>query len=269
MPPVTGEERLDERDRAKNRRNLVVGGAAAALVLAGSGLAVVAGAGKQDAEDQRDQAAGQVVSLAQQIQAECRAGRLRGPICENAARAKNDPVPGPQDEPVTPEPPTAEAVAAAVASYLTANPPPAGPGPTRAQITAAVTAELLANPPPAGRPPTETEIASAVADYLAANPPPSGEPGRPPTSGEIAAAVAAYLEENPPERGPQGEPGDAGAPGAPGVGVADVAGPARNGDGVCQVVFVLTDGSRRPITVPDEFCGPTPTPPTSEPEGTS
>lgn len=264
-PTLSGDELLAATDRRKNRRNAAIGAAAALLVLSGGGLIARAGGDAQDAEAERDSAAGQVVSLSDQILAECRTGELTGPICPNAARAKADPVPDAR----TPEPPSTDAIAAAVAGYLESNPPPAGPGPTREQITAAVVAELAANPPEPGRPPTDGEIAAAVARFLESNPPPAGDPGRPPTTGEIAAAVAAYLQENPPPRGPKGDAGTNGtdgADGAQGVGVTDVSGPGRNPSGSCVVTFTLTDpatGATRTdsIPVPDSFCG---SPPTTE-----
>lgn len=211
---------LDAQDRRKGRRNVTVAAAAAALILLIGGLAINssrdstdARQGEQVAAAQRDKAAGQVVSLAAQIQAECAARRLTGPICDSAARAKADPVPG---APEVPRPST-EAVSAAVAEWLTAHPPPAGPGPSTSQIAAAVTGYLVANPPTPGRPPTEGEIAAAVAGYLALNPPAPGEPGAQgevgpgPSPEQIAAAVAAYLTENPPPPGPKGDKGDPGA----------------------------------------------------------
>lgn len=94
--PIGGEALLAARDRVKNRRNIAAGTIAALLVIAVAWGAVAAGSGKEDAEAQRDSAVGQVVSLADQIQDECAAGRLAGPICSDAARAKADPVPGPR-----------------------------------------------------------------------------------------------------------------------------------------------------------------------------
>lgn len=282
-----GEALQDARDRAKNRRNLAVGAVAAILVLTGTGLAINAGTGKQDAEQQRDSVAqqrdgavAQINTLSDQILAECASGRLTGPICPQAAAAKAEPVPGPL--------PTAAELAAAVSTYLRDNPPPAGRAPTPSEVTAAVAAYLQDNPPQPGRAPTMAEVAAAVQTYYTANPPPAGEPGAPgvagpgPTTTEIAAAVAAYLKDNPPAAGPKGDtggPGPAGptgpagaagpagpagadgATGPPGVGVATVTGPERGDTGRCIIVFTLTNGDQRPVTVPEEFCGTPPAAP--------
>lgn len=269
-PTGDGQTLLARQDKAKGRRNVIVGTAAVILVLIGTLIGVLTAGTKQDAEQQRDSAtaerdgaAAQVVSLADQIQAECRARRLAGPICVDAAVAKAEPIP-------TPMPSSAE-LTAAVADYLQANPPPPGRAPTSAEITAAVADYLNDNPPRPGRPPTSGEIAAAVQVYYQANPPPAGpqgDPGRAPTSGEIADAVAAYLRENPPpkgdkgDRGERGEPGTNGTNGTNGVGVRDVSDPSRAANGACVVTFTLTDNSTRDITVPAEFCGP---PPSTEP----
>ncbi len=95
-------------------------------------------------------------------------------------------------------------------------PGPAGPGPTDAQVAAAVASYLRANPPASGRAPTDAEISAAVAAWLTANPPsagprgetgPQGEQGPAgpgPTDEQIAAAVAAWLAANPPPHCPAG-----------------------------------------------------------------
>lgn len=95
-PEQGGEALLAARDRIKNRRNIAAGGIAAVLAVVIAYGATVTGNSKDDAEAQRDSATQQVVSLADQIQAECAVGRLAGPICSNAARAKVDPTPGPR-----------------------------------------------------------------------------------------------------------------------------------------------------------------------------
>jgi collagen triple helix repeat protein len=48
-----------------------------------------------DVEDQRDAAVAKTVSLAEQIRGECTAGRLSGPICDDAGEAIAQPIPGP------------------------------------------------------------------------------------------------------------------------------------------------------------------------------
>lgn len=120
-------------------------------------------------------------------------------------------------------PPTAEEIAAAVASYIAKNPPAAAPGPSDAQIQAAVNAYLAANPP-AGV--SDAAIAAAVAEYLKTHPatagvsdaqieqavnnwitlhPPSGV-----TPEQINTAVVNYFKNNPVPGGP---PGPIGPPG--------------------------------------------------------
>lgn len=127
----------------------------------------------------------------------------------------------PSTEVVTLAPSRAD-IAAAVATYLSQNPPPEGKAPTLDQITAAVAGYLTANPPQPGRPPTVDEIRSAVAGYLTDNPPAAGkdgadgDPGRPPTDAEIDAAVARYFAANPPPAGEKGEKGDQGEKGEQG-----------------------------------------------------
>lgn len=266
--PTTADALLDAQDRRKDIRTLLVGGLAAVLALAGGFTAVQAGGEAQSAKETASAATEQKISLAEQILTECKAGKLTGTICPNAARAKADPVPGNS----APAPPGTEEIAAAVADYLAAHPPPPPPGPSAEQIATAVGAELAANPPAPGRAPTEAEIAAAVAGYLAENPPAdgadgtNGAPGRPPTVEEVAAAVAAYLAANPPPRGPDGTPGRdgadgaRGAPGTQGIGVTGVTGPARNEAGACVITFVLTDPangatSNAPVVVPGNLCG--------------
>jgi len=106
-----------------------------------------------------------------------------------------------------------------------------------AELRAAVAGYLTANPPEPGRPPTNGEIRQAVTAYLTANPPEPGEdgedgedgaPGPPPTVEAVAEAVASYCANQPggscegpqgergPE-GPQGQQGEQGPQGPPGV----------------------------------------------------
>src|SRR5690606_22350441 len=70
----------------------IVGG----LLLVALGIWITQGAGS--AERARDVAVEQKVSLAQQIQSECQAGRLSGPVCYEADQAVAGPTPGPQGE---------------------------------------------------------------------------------------------------------------------------------------------------------------------------
>lgn len=191
-------------------------------------------------EVQRDGAAAQAVSLAEQIKQACASGDLAGAVCQQAVEVAADPVP------VEPPPqgaegprgpgPTPEQIRLAVEAYLVSNPPPAGRAPSTAEIAQAVSSYLISNPPAPARPPTAGEIADAVQVFYANNPPPSGrdgEPGRPPTAEEIRAAVDAALAENPP---PAGATGDAGPQG---VGVQSVTTEDRP-EG-CFLVFTLVD----------------------------
>lgn len=228
--------------RTLTRSQILVLTAAAAAVLFLVGSVLWAQFGQQQAVDQtgvveqqrdavteeRDAAAGQAQSLAEQIRAACSSGDLAGPVCEQAERVATTPVPpapGPTGPEGQPGPgPSVDQIQAAVAVYLLAHPPPAGRAPTPAEVAAAVASFLTANPPAPGRAPTAEEIASAVATYFDRNPPPAGEPGRngrdgepgrAPTAAEIRAAVDQYLAENPPPSGEQGPEGPAGPPGVP------------------------------------------------------
>lgn len=109
--------------------------------------------------------------------------------------------------------PDANDLSAAVASYMAANPAPAGkpgdPGRPGAdastdQIQQAVAGWLQANPPASGTPganATPQQIAQAVADWLSVNPP---APGRDATPDQISAAVTAWLNAHPPAKGDPG-----------------------------------------------------------------
>ncbi len=115
--------------------------------------------------------------------------------------------------------PDANDLSAAVASYMAANPAPAGkPGdPGRpgadastAQIQQAVAGWLQANPPASGTPganATPDQISAAVTAWLSAHPPAKGDPGLNATPDQIASAVAAYLLKWPPAPGTPGQPG--------------------------------------------------------------
>jgi len=162
-----------------------------------------------------------------------------GPVGPQGGRGeKGDP--GPAGPPG--RPPTTAEIAAAVTTYLQANPPPAGPrgpaGPpgqaTEAAIKEAVEAIIAANPDrfrgPAGArgpigPPgqaTSEQITAAVIEYLKANPPPAGPrgPAGPPgppgeaTEQAILDAINKYIAANPEKfrgpQGPQGPPGKSG-----------------------------------------------------------
>lgn len=133
-------------------------------------------------------------------------------------------------------------ISGAVAAYLQANPPAAGPQgqpgamPSAAQIQQAVDAYIAAHPPapgatgatgPAGESVTPAQVAAAVAAYLQANPPQPGATGPAgqnatdaqvaaavasylttnPLTAAVAAVVASYLQANPPAKGDRGPPG--------------------------------------------------------------
>lgn len=84
-----------------------------------------------------------------------------------------------------------------------------GSNATDSMVAAAVASYLRANPPKDGedgRSVTPQELAKAVAAYLAANPPKAGKDGADATPAMVATAVAAYLKANPPKAGPPGPP---------------------------------------------------------------
>jgi hypothetical protein len=249
MAELTRRHRLRKLKTPRGRVVLIA--LAALLVMFQAYSTVRAQWGQEDAqtttavvEQQRDGAAAQAASLASQIKTECADGTLTGPLCEQAEKVADAPVPGPIG-PIGPSgepgpPPTPEQIRGAVDQYLIENPPPAGRAPTANEVAAAVAGYLVANPPSPGRPPTAAEISDAVQVYFANNPPPAGptgDPGRPPTADEIRAAVAEYLAANPPPAGPAGASGADGGTGAQGVGVQDV----QLEQGTCELVFVLVD----------------------------
>lgn len=78
-----------EREHADRGRYLIV----ALVVFAIAGVLALTSRGSST-EIQRDAAAGQVLDLASQIQAECAAGRLAGALCTQADDAVAEPIPG-------------------------------------------------------------------------------------------------------------------------------------------------------------------------------
>lgn len=191
-----------------------------ALVVLTAGVVVVSGTTWSTTEGQRDVAAQQGTTLADQVAAACASGGdtakeliARG-ACQQAAQIKADPVPGPIG-PQGPGP-TLDEIRGAVAAYMVANPPLNGRPPTPGEVAAAVAEYLTAHPPEPGRAPTAAEIAAATATYFASNPVRDGidgKNGRPPTAEEIQAAVDAYIAAHPPAAGPQGPPGPTCPPG--------------------------------------------------------
>lgn len=175
-------------------------------------------------EVQRDGAAAQAVSLAEQIKQACASGDLTGAVCQQAVEIAADPVPV--------EPPVVGAsqeqidaavdarIDRAVAAYIAAHPPADGRSPTTEELTGlvatAVTSFLNANPPADGRSATPAEIGAEVQRWFVDNPIPAGPEGQPGAEGEkgdkgdppsqeqIDTAVAAALAANPPPAGPQG-----------------------------------------------------------------
>lgn len=221
--PIGGEALLAARDRVKNRRNIIAGTIAGILAVAVVWGAVAAGSGKEDAEAQRDSAVGQVVSLADQIQDECAAGRLAGPICSDAARAKADPVPGPRGPEGVAGPPGR----AGPAGVAGADGDPGPPG--------------LTGPPgpegPEGPP---------------GDPGSDGVPGSPGAPGDSVTGPAGPAGPPGPV-GPAGEPGPAGPPGAAGTsGSPPAAWTFTDGDGV---TYTCTR-SNSDDTAPTYSCNP-------------
>jgi hypothetical protein len=137
---------------------------------------------------------------------------------------------------------------------------PPGPGPTDAQVLAAVAAYLKANPPAAG-PPGPAGAAG-----------PAGKDGATPSTDQIAAAVARYLAANPPAAGPAGAAGATGPSGPTGdpgpagpAGASGPAGPAGASGPACPTGY-----SPQPESVNDHqalICEttPAPSPPTGKP----
>lgn len=147
------------------------------------------------------------------------------------------------------------------------------------QIAARVAIYLAAHPPPAGRPPTEGEILAAVAQVYAQNKPADGKN---PSSADILAVIGSFCAgASDPCRGAPGLDGKNGADGA--VGAAGQNGSnGANGDsfvdlnfvtqsdGSCDAVVILTDGAsgtQRTLSHPVNpvVCQPAPPPPSSTP----
>lgn len=187
---TSGEALLAASDRTKDRRNLIAGGVAAALIAVGAYGAVNAGTGKQEAEVRADSAKQQTVSLAIQIERECEAGRLTGVICSNAARAKADPIPGPRG----PEGPIGPAGADGVGIPG----PPGAPGADGRDGQTGLTGP----PGPEGDPGVDGSDGAPGSDGDSITGP-TGPPGPAGPAGPPGAA------------GTDGNPGPAGAPGEP------------------------------------------------------
>lgn len=129
-----------------------------------------------------------------------------------AAREANEKLAqrGQAQVPVPPPDNTTETLVAAATASVLASLPPA-PAPTREALAEAVANYMSANPvTPLG--PTLGQVSEALAGYLAVNPPPSGEKGEPgepgapgvkgdkgdpPTAAEIQSAFVAYVNANP------------------------------------------------------------------------
>ena len=228
-PAQGGEALLAARDRIKNRRNIAAGGAAGLLAIVIAWGAVVATTEKTDVEAQRDSATQQVVSLADQIQAECSTGRLTGLICANAARAKVDPVPGPRG--------------------------PAGDaGPAGPAGTAGVPGDN-GQPGLTGPPGPEGDPGSDGQPGLVGPPGETGNPGDTVTGPQGPTGPAGPAGE-PGPAGPVGPPGGSGADGGPGTpGAPPAAWTFTDGDGV---TYTCTR-SNSDDTAPTYSCAP-PTP---------
>lgn len=122
--------------------------------------------------------------------------------------------PAPAGAPGDPGRPGADAstdqIAAAVGAWLQANPPAPGTNGANAtpqQIAQAVADWLSVNPPAPGKDATPAQITAAVNTWLSANPPAKGDPGVNATPDQIASAVAAYLLQWPPAPGKNGTNG--------------------------------------------------------------
>lgn len=132
---------------------------------------------------------------------------------------------GPKGDPG--RPPTAQEIAAAVASYLAKNPINV-PGVNMDAVKGLISDFLESNPPevgtpgPKGRPPTAAEIQKAVAAELQKNPPPAGARGPRGLPGDmppemVSSLIQEYLQKNPIQaiKGDTGDPGPAGRPPTP------------------------------------------------------
>lgn len=121
--------------------------------------------------------AGQAKSLADQIRAECDAGRLSGAVCQTAAQVQADPVPGPRG----------------------------APGPAGSPGAQGIPGESIVGPQGPPGPPGR--------DGEPGGPGPPGEPGRDGSDGAPGSNGSAG---EPGPAGPQGEPGPAGPAGKDG-----------------------------------------------------
>jgi hypothetical protein len=129
-----------------------------------------------------------------------------------AAQAANEKLEqrGQAPVPVPPAENTTETLVAAATASVLASLPPA-PSPSREALAEAVANYMSANPvTPLG--PSIGQVSEALAGYLVANPPPAGEKGEPgtpgapgdkgekgdpPTAADIQAAFVAYVQANP------------------------------------------------------------------------
>lgn len=93
------EEILTRENRRKDIRNYVIGGLAILLIVAITIQVLTALQGQDTATAQRDQAVAEKVSLADQIQGECEAGRLTGPICVRSDQITKQTAPTPEPGP--------------------------------------------------------------------------------------------------------------------------------------------------------------------------
>lgn len=105
------------------------------------------------------------------------------------------PGPGPSDAQVQ----------ADVDGYLIEH-PPSGTVPA-SEVTSAVAVYLEANPPAAGPGPTQAQISDAVATYMAANPAPAGPAGAAGATGNTGAQGDPGVAGPAGPSGPQGDPG--------------------------------------------------------------
>jgi type II secretory pathway pseudopilin PulG len=168
----------------------------------------------QQQVDENNHQSEQINALAGALAAEQEAAEDRGetPVAPGPSELLDDPQfepePGPSG-PAGPGPSDLQ-VYTAVAAYFTAHPVEDGEDASPAAIAAAVANYLTENPPAQGDPgppPTGDQVAAAVEAYLIEHPPPAGPPGADgadATPEDIAAQVAAYLETHPLEYCPDG-----------------------------------------------------------------
>lgn len=128
----------------------------------------------EDAQSALDNTAAQAVSLADQITAECIAGRLAGPVCTHAAEVSADPVPGPAG---APGPPGLDGAPGRPGPPGPLGPPgPTGdPGPPGADSTVPGPAGSPGDTGPAGPPGDDSTVPGPSGP-----PGPPGPPGAPP-----------------------------------------------------------------------------------------